>query len=158
MSKCACNHSAKEYIAMSEATKRFIEEHVQSDPDYKNFPKSMTEVMEAARKRHKCTVLSPHWFLPADPAEYTGMIQKELGWKAPEHSYPAGSTNCALNFVAVHTSMKYYGYTHYHIEMSKMIRLGLMSREEALEALKTDFGAETLEPVLAKINCTMDDL
>jgi hypothetical protein len=42
--------------------------------------------------------------------------------------------------------------------MSKMIRLGLMSREEALEALKTDFGAETLEPVLAKINCTMDDL
>ena len=52
--------------------------------------------------------------------------------------------------------MKHYGYTHYHVEMSKLIRQGLMTREEALEALKVDFDEEFLNTIADKLGFTFE--
>ena len=108
--------------------------------------------------RQKCVVLSPHWFLPFDSATYVDIIKKELKWKLPKLSYPARTTNCYLNFLSVYLSMKYYGYTHYHVEMSKMIRLGMMTREEAQASLEINFTEELLGMVLKKMDCELEGI
>jgi len=40
--------------------------------------------------------------------------------------------------------MKHYGYTHYHVEASKLIREGLLLREEALKQLELSFDKKIL--------------
>lgn len=156
MTKCACNISAPEYITMAKATKEFIETHVKTDPKYKDFPANMEEVVTRAQKRHKCLVLSPHWFLPVDQETYIELIKKELKWKMPGLSYPRNTTNCYLNFISAYNSMKYFGYTHYHVEMSKMIREGLMTREQALHELEIFFDKELLNSIASKLAYRFD--
>ncbi|HOX23332.1 MAG TPA: 7-cyano-7-deazaguanine synthase [Elusimicrobiales bacterium] len=156
LSKCACNVAEPEYKRMGEATKKFIDEHLKTDPRYKDFPHSMEEVLARARKRHNCLVLSPHWFLPYGSEDYVETIKKELGWECPALSYPAKSTNCYLNFISVHNSMKHFGYTHYHVEMSKMIRQGLLTREEALELLKPNYDTALLNKIAEKLDYRFD--
>ncbi|MFC1679390.1 hypothetical protein ACFL2T_04195 [Elusimicrobiota bacterium] len=152
MSKCACDISAPEFIEMGKATKRFLQEHVRGDPKYRDFPESMEEVLARAKKRHSATVLSPHWFLPFEREEYVETIRKELGWKYPRLSYPGRSTNCYLNFISAHESMRHFGYTHYHVEMSKLVRDGVMTREEALKDLEMSFDKEFLNSIAKKLD------
>ena len=152
MSKCGCNINQPEYISMAKATGEFLDNYAKNDPKYKNFPKNMEEVLVAAQKKHECMVLSPHWFLHKDPEEYVAIIKNELKWKYPRWSYPARSTNCYLNFISVHNSMKYYGYTHYHIEMSKLIREGLLTREQALKDLELNFDNDLLNSIAQKLD------
>jgi hypothetical protein len=83
-------------------------------------------------------------------------IRRELGWEPASLSYPAGSTNCLLNFLSVRNSMEYYGYTHYHVEMSRMIREGLLTRDEALEALRIDFDPGLLDRIASSLGCRVD--
>jgi hypothetical protein len=147
---------APEFSRMAAATREFIRQHLKPDPRYKDFPESMEEVLARAGKKHKCLLLSPHWFLPQEADEYTALVQKELGWKYPKLSYPAKSTNCLLNYISVHNSMKHYGYTHYHVEMSKLIREGALSRAEALELLKLDFGRDLLTKIAAPLGCAIE--
>ncbi len=49
--------------------------------------------------------------------------------------------------------MKHYGYTHYHVEMSKMIREGMLLREEALKLLEVNFDKELLKNIAGKLGC-----
>lgn len=158
MTSCACDISAPEYQAMAEATLDFLDNHLGDLPKYKNFPRRMKDVVQTAQKKQKTTVLSPHWFLQKEPEEYVEIIKKELKWKYPEVSYPAKSTNCYLNFISAYLSMKYYGYTHYHVEMSKLIRLGLMGREEALKLLERNYDDKLLAFILEKIGCGLEDI
>lgn len=142
-----------EFSKMGQATKEFLDDYTKKNPEYKDFPKSIEEIIKKAKKKHKTVEISPHWFLPYDAEEYTQIIMKELKWKYPKLSYPCKSTNCGLNFISVYNSMKHYGYTHYHVEMSKMIRAGLMTREEALKDLAITFDKELLNKYAEKINC-----
>lgn len=151
MSKCGCSLHAPEFAEMGRETLEFLERHLKDMPMYRDFPRSMEEVLEKARRRFKSIVVSPHWFLPFAEEEYVETIQRELNWRCPTVSYPAGSTNCLLNFISVHNSMKHYGYTHYHVEMSKLIREGRMTREEALERLRADFAPEFLDSIAARL-------
>jgi len=153
LSKCACNIDAPEFAAMGVATRDFIAT-LKGDPKYGNFPTSMEEVLKRANKRHKAVVLSPHWFLPYDTATYVAMIQRELGWKYPSASYPGKSTNCYLNFVAAHNSLENFGYTHYHVEMSKQIRQGLMTRDEALKLLEPNWDVDLLNRIVKPLGHT----
>lgn len=153
MSKCGCNTHAPEFRAMAQATIEFLKTELERMPEYKNFPRSMEEVLARASKRHKAIVVSPHWFLPYDQETYVATIKKELNWKEPAVSYPKGSTNCLLNFISVYNSVKHFGYAHYHVEMSKLIRAGVLTREQALEALKLDFDPELLNTIAAKLGC-----
>lgn len=155
LTKCACGVSAPEYARMGRATREFLA-GLQGDPRYADFPESIETVVARAQKRRKTLVLSPHWFLPYTPEEYVAVIQKEVGWQAPRLSYPAKTTNCLLNFLSVHQALKTYGYTHYHVEMSKLIREGLMTRDEALEQLKADFPAELLNRAGEPLGCRFD--
>ena len=146
LTKCACNLSAPEYARMGTATKEFLA-GLKGDPKYGDFPSSIEEVVARAQKRRKCLVLSPHWFLPSAADEYVPVIQKELDWRYPRLSYPDKTTNCALNFISVRWALEKYGYTHYHVEMSRLIREGLMTRAEALEQLRADFSDEFLNRI-----------
>jgi hypothetical protein len=152
MSKCGCNTTQPEFKEMGEATKQFIETYIRPNPRYKDFPTSMEEVLKRAQKRHKSLVLSPHWFLPFDQETYVETIRRELGWEYPKLSYPGRSTNCALNFVSVANSMKHFGYTHYHVEMSKLIRQGVLSRDEALRDLDFNVKKSTLNEIASQLN------
>jgi len=156
MSKCACNITAPEFQAMGEATHAFMDT-LKGDPKYGDFPRNMEQVLKRARKRFKTQVLSPHWFLPQDTETYVELIKRELDWKCPEFSYPAGSTNCALNFISVRRSMENFGYTHYHVECSKMIRQGLLARDEALEQLEITFDAAALNDIARPLDYRFED-
>lgn len=145
------NENAEEYGSMTRATKDFIESFMSKE--YKNFPASTGEVMKQARKKMDFVVMSPHWFLPFGAEENEELIKKELNWKQPKQSYPKGSTNCFLNYVSVLNSIKNYGYTHYHVELSKLIRKGEISREDALEKLKIDFDQKLPDSVYKKLKC-----
>ena len=151
MSKCGCNAASPEFKDMSAATKEFIDQYVRTDPRYKDFPVSMEEVLKRAQAKHKTLVLSPHWFLPFDQETYVETIKRELGWQYPKLSYPGRSTNCALNFISVANAMKHYGYTHYHVEMSKLIRQGVLTREEALRDLEIKISKEGLNEIAGKL-------
>jgi hypothetical protein len=155
MSKGGCDSDAPEFAAMSRATRAFLAS-LEGDPKYGDFPRSMREVLRRARKRHRSIVLSPHWFLPFDAETYVDTIRSELGWTYPRRSYPGKSTNCALNFVSVHNSLRSYGYTHYHVEMSRQIRQGEMSREQALELLRVDFDRDLLNEIARPLGHTFD--
>ena len=149
LSKCACDQDPDEFKAMSRATQEFMDQHVRTDPKYRDFPRSMDEVLKIAKKKYrsKAIVLSPHWFVPGGPEEYVPIIQTELGWDYPQRSYPKKSTNCDMNFLATTLAVQNYGYSVYHIEMSNLIRMGLTTREEALEVLRLDFGQQILDGV-----------
>lgn len=153
MSKCACDQNPDEYRSMSDATKEFMEKYVKTDPRYHDFPMNMEEVLTIARKKYKskAIVLSPHWFVPGGPDEYVPVIKEKLGWDYPGRSYPKKSTNCEMNFLASALAVNNFGYSHYHIEMSNLIRLGVIARDEALEMLKTDFDPAILDEVLGKL-------
>ena len=49
--------------------------------------------------------------------------------------------------------MRFFGYTHYHVEMSKLIRDGLLSREDALKSLEVNFDEKLLNFIAGKIGC-----
>lgn len=159
LSKCACDQNPEEFRAMTAATREFMEKHVKTDPKYSDFPGSMDEVLEIARTRYKskAIALSPHWFVPVGPEEYVKVIQEKLDWKYPARSFPAKSTNCDLNFLASALAVRNFGYSHYHIEMSNLVRLGMLTREEALELLKLDESPDLLGPILAKLGCTYEE-
>lgn len=151
-----CGSDAPEFAKMARATKEFIAKHVKTDPQYRDFPSSMDEVIKKATKKHKAMVLSPHWFLPYGQEEYVKIIEEELGWKQVSLSYPANSTNCLLNYVSVYNSMKHFGYTHYHVEMSKLIREGMMTREQALHDLAITFDKDFVNSVCDKLGFKFD--
>jgi diphthamide synthase (EF-2-diphthine--ammonia ligase) len=152
MSKCGCNIHAPEFADMSKATIEFLKTELKGMEKYRDFPLSMEEVLKRAQKKHKCIVVSPHWFLPFGEDIYVKTIMKELNWKFPEISYPKKSTNCYLNFISVHNSVKHFGYTHYHVEMSKHIREGLMTRDEAVNNLRIDFDRNFLNKIAQKLD------
>jgi hypothetical protein len=51
----------------------------------------------------------------------------------------------------VYNSIKNFGYAHYHVEASKLIREGVISRDDALEELKLNFDKELLDQVGAEL-------
>ena len=156
--KCG-NPGNPEFVSMAKGTADFLRHYAKENSKYKDFPASVEEVIKRhSKQKHKCSVISPHWFLPFDPDSYVQIIKRELGWKPAAISYPAQSTNCRLNFLSVFLSMKYFGYSHYHVEMSKMIRAGLLTREEALSKLEIDFGEEAVLPVLDELGCAREDI
>lgn len=152
MSKCGCNVHSAEFAAMGHATQEFLDKELSDMPQYQDFPRTMEEVLKRAKKKFKSMVVSPHWFLPFDQETYIELIKKELAWEQPEFSYPKRSTNCALNFISVHNSVRDFGYTHYHVEASKLIREGVVTREEALRDLVIDFDKETLNDIARKLD------
>lgn len=148
--------SGQEYISMSKATDEFIKKHMRKIPKYKDFPTSTLEVLKKAQKKYKAVMVSPYWYMDWDSEKIRSILTEELNWKAPAQSYPANSTNCLMNFPSTYLALKNFGYSHYHIEMSKQVRVGEISREEAENTLKLNFGLDDVNEVLGKIGTKID--
>ena len=144
--------SAKAYGSISKATVEFVT-RLRKEPQYRDFPFSMSEALEKFAGKKHIKMLSPHWYLDWNPDEMKAILAEKLGWAAPKLSYPKGSTNCLLNFLSVHTSLKNFGYSHYHIETAKLVRTGELSRDEAIEMLKVDFDEKLVHRVLDELGC-----
>jgi hypothetical protein len=77
---------------------------------------------------------------------------RELDWRYPKLSYPGKSTNCALNFLSVKNSLRDFGFTHYHVEMSKLIRQGAIRREDALKDLEFQVSQNDINQIAQKLD------
>ena len=145
--------SFDEYEYLSIETKNFIKYKLRKIEKYKSFPLNFKDAKKGALKKQKIIALSPHWFLNDLPEDKLDLLKKELNWQQIDQSYPHGSTNCQLNFPSVFLSMKNFGFSHYHIETSKKIRNGEISRKEALRSLEIDFDKDYVNSILEQMDC-----
>ena len=58
----------------------------------------------------------------------------DLGWEKPK-DVDGCSSNCRINAFNNYVHIKKYGYSPYELELSHLVRKGLLEREEALEKL-----------------------
>ncbi len=77
--------------------------------------------------------LSPYLVYEKSEAFILAQI-RDLGWVHPEH-LDGCTSNCALNVVGNLCHEKKYGFHPYALELSKLVRKGLLSREEALRKI-----------------------
>jgi tRNA(Ile)-lysidine synthase TilS/MesJ len=75
----------------------------------------------------------PLAFLKYDEEEIHARISS-IGWQKPDDTDP-NSTNCLLNAYANHVHERQFGYNPYSFELAKLVREGLISRDDALSRL-----------------------
>jgi hypothetical protein len=80
----------------------------------------------------------------------------EIGWVQPE-GVDGCSSNCELNVLNNHAHEKRHGFNPYELELSLLIRRGLLSREEAL-AKVMDQSESQLRRVMGSLGLGDDDL
>ncbi len=97
------------------------------------------------------TELSPYTYFDYDEDEIIRLVTDELGFRAPAESWPARSTNCLFNYVSQYLAVRQFGYSQHETELSEMVRLGEMTREHALQTIKSPIPdkllAKALEPL-----------
>lgn len=75
-----------------------------------------------------------------------------LGWTQPE-GLDGCSSNCELNTFNNHVHQRRYGFHPYELELSELVRRGLMTRDEALGKLETQ-PAERLPEIAGRLGLT----
>jgi hypothetical protein len=78
-----------------------------------------------------------------------------LGWVRPV-GLDGCSSNCSLNSLGVFLHEKKYGFHPYALELSQLVRRGLLPRDKAIEKLKNIADENTLRQVLAKLDMPAD--
>ena len=79
---------------------------------------------------------------------------RDLGWQNPRQ-LDGCSSNCAMNAVGNLCHQKKFGFHPYVLELSKLIRRGLLSRDEALAKLAQQVEPATLHQTMIQIG--LDD-
>ncbi len=97
------------------------------------------------------TNISPLAFLKYDESKIIKKIQ-ELGW-VPPHDTDANSTNCLLNSFANKVHKEKYHYHPYVFEIAKMVREGVLDREEALEKINRPEDEQLVKSVKKRLGC-----
>src|SRR6516162_845890 len=82
---------------------------------------------------------------------------RELGWLHPER-LDGCTSNCALNAVGNLCHERKYGFHPYALELSKLIRKGLLTRDEALHKLTLQVEEPALEQTLIQIGFSRRDI
>ena len=62
-----------------------------------------------------------------------------------------------MNFVNIYLLLKYYGYTYYQIEISRLSRLGILSRGQALKKSEFTYDVKFINSILKKIGCKLEE-
>jgi hypothetical protein len=88
-------------------------------------------------------------------AEILSSIQP-FGWTAPE-DVDGCSSNCRLNTFNNHVHEKRFGYSPYELELSHLIRKGLMTRDEALLKIKSQ-PQDQLYSIMNELQISESDL
>jgi hypothetical protein len=66
----------------------------------------------------------------------------ELGWEDIEPSFPRGAgSDCDLNLLSVARDTAAWGLTHYHLELARRVRSGVLDPEEARALVDVDVRA-----------------
>lgn len=94
--------------------------------------------------------VSPLAFLDYDEETALQCI-RALGWRRPQDTDP-NSTNCLLNSFANMVHVEQMGYHPYAMELAGLVRVGHMSREEALDRLGLAAAPEIVAAVEAKLD------
>ncbi|MGB9700953.1 MAG: phosphoadenosine phosphosulfate reductase family protein [Thermodesulfobacteriota bacterium] len=74
----------------------------------------------------------------------------ELGWKPPEDT-DANSTNCLMNSYANKIHLERYGFHPYAFEISGLVRMGILAREEGLRRLEESGDEKVINQVKEKL-------
>jgi hypothetical protein len=82
---------------------------------------------------------------------------RELGWQHPEQ-LDGCTSNCALNVVGNLCHEKKYGFHPYALELSKLIRKGLLTRDEALAKLSLAVDEQVTRETLNKLRISPHEL
>lgn len=75
---------------------------------------------------------------------------KELGWEPPKDTDP-NSTNCLMNAFANQIHQRQFGFHPYAFEMAGLVRMGVLSRGEALRRLSEPGDEGIIKGVKAKL-------
>lgn len=92
---------------------------------------------------------SPLAFVDYDEARILNIIQP-LGWRRPEDTDP-NSTNCLLNSYANTVHLRQLGYHPYEMELSGLVRGGVLTRDEALSRLAAAGSAQVVSVVQSRL-------
>ncbi|MCP3933658.1 MAG: phosphoadenosine phosphosulfate reductase family protein [Bacteroidetes bacterium] len=87
-----------------------------------------------------------------------GIIQtiEPIGWKNPE-GIDGCSSNCILNVFNNYVHNKRFGYSPYELELSHLIRQGLLTREDALKKIY-DQPLDHLSSIMSDLEISDEDL
>jgi hypothetical protein len=80
-----------------------------------------------------------------------------LGWEHPE-GLDGCTSNCALNVVGNICHQKKYGFHPYALELSKLVRKGLLSRDQALEKLSQPVDEQLIQIAFQRVGFGADEL
>ena len=113
---------------------------------------------EKLLEQHQIEILSPWVSEARDPLGIMERLREDLGWEAPDVSYPKSSTSCELNLLQVLLSRKHFNLTHYDCEESMLVSFGEKSRAQAIETLDHDIDLPTVRRVLQKLGLSLAEV
>jgi len=82
---------------------------------------------------------------------------RDLGWIHPE-KLDGCTSNCALNVVGNLCHEKKYGFHPYALELSKLVRKALLSRDEALHKLSLQVEETAVDKTLVQLGVSRRDI
>ncbi|MCR5581252.1 MAG: phosphoadenosine phosphosulfate reductase family protein [Pseudobutyrivibrio sp.] len=127
-------------------------EFMEGKPEYEDLLELFKSPMMYAAKHYRhIEEISPFKYYDYDEKNIIELLQKELSFKLPSHSWPKNSTNCLFNYMSQYMGRKQFGYTQHETELSGLIRSGEMTRERALELINTPITKKDLYDVLDKL-------
>jgi len=74
----------------------------------------------------------------------------DLGWQKPSDT-DSCSTNCLLNSVGIYVYRQTKGYHPYTKQLADLVRRGLMTRKDALQAVQADLNMELVRDVAREL-------
>ena len=78
----------------------------------------------------------------------------ELDWKKPQDT-DSCSTNCLLNSLGIYVYRKTMGYHPYTKQMADLVRLGCLTRAEALDAVEANLNMELVNEIARKLRINL---
>ncbi len=80
--------------------------------------------------------VSAYDFIEWNEDQIVSTIQSELGWENPPHSKTTWRSDCTMHIVKQYMYKELLGFTKNDLMLSKLIREGEITRDEALERLE----------------------
>jgi hypothetical protein len=77
-------------------------------------------------------------------------------WKPIKTTYPGRTTNCQVNWLNAYIDLEKMNYTFYHDEYSSLIRVGELTREQALKDLEFNPPPGLIEQLTKEIGLDTD--
>lgn len=102
------------------------------------------------------TITSPWHYLDQEKLGIKNIL-RELRWKRIKRSFPGNSTNCKLAFLTGYLGKK-YGVANYDITLSRLIRFGKLSRNQAMNKIDEKIPEVVINDILTELNINIDEL